>query len=62
MAKIENYFEFVGDVHGIISDSDFESFKSKFNTLFEKRLLKSDIEKYAIGNVRVVEAATFELA
>ena len=62
MKSIQQYIDYVNDVHAIIADPGFPQFFNNFSIAYNLRLNQSNINQYQITSVRAVEAAAFELA
>ena len=62
MSNIENYLEYVRDVHAIVREDGFDEFYERYCVVHEYRLNESNVEAYQVGNLRAIEASAFELA
>ena len=62
MSNVSKYFDYVRDVHSIISDPGFAAFYAQYEQAFSNRLLQSKIADYKVQHVRTVESSAFELA
>ncbi|WP_052761295.1 hypothetical protein [Sedimenticola thiotaurini] len=62
MSNIENYLEYVRDVHVIAREDGFDEFYERYCVVHANRLNQSNIEEYQVGNLRAIEASAFELA
>jgi hypothetical protein len=59
---VQQYCAYVREVHRIIGESGFDTFRQDFTAAYRARLEVSGIPPYEITPVRAVEAAAFELA
>jgi len=62
MSNIENYLEYVRDVHAIVREDGFDEFYERYSVVHANRLKQSNIEEYQVSNLRAIEASAFELA
>jgi hypothetical protein len=62
MKNVNNYFAYVDEVHAIRRDVGFPTFLARFSGALNTRLTALGIAHYSISEVRVIEAAAFELA
>lgn len=62
MSNIENYLEYVRDVHAIVGEEGFDEFYAQYGIVHATRLNHSNIEEYQVSHLRAIEASAFELA
>lgn len=62
MSNINNYLEYVGNVHAIVADEGFSEFYNQYSIVHTNRLNQSNIPAYQVGYIRSIEASAFELA
>lgn len=62
MSNIDNYLEYVGDVHAIAREEGFDEFYARYGVVHANRLNRSNIEEYQVSQLRAIEASAFELA
>lgn len=62
MGQLANYLAYVDDVHAICGDTAFPAFAANFRNATNARFAALGIAPYPISDVRVAEAAAFELA
>ncbi len=62
MGCVENFASYVKEVHAIRIEPGFADFCDRFRAAYTDRLQAMGIATYEISEVRVVEAAAFELA
>lgn len=61
MSKIENYLDYVEEVHAIVREEGFEEFYTQYGISHANRLRRSNIDLYAVSHLRAIEASAFEL-
>lgn len=62
MSRVENYLEYVGEVHEIRQENDFDEFYQGILHVLRVRLEENDIVAYEVSEVRAIESAAFELS
>lgn len=62
MSRVDNYLEYVGEVHEIRQENNFCNFYREFSRVLQNRLEVNNIEAYEVSEVRAIESAAFELA
>jgi hypothetical protein len=62
MQTIQNYIDYALEVHAIADDPGFPAFSTNLVHAFDTRLAHLHIPPHAIGPLRIVDTAAFELA
>jgi hypothetical protein len=60
--SVSQYLDYVQEVHNIRAEPAFPEFFNVFSSAYSARLTANGIRPYAIGHIRAIEAAAFELA
>ncbi|MGH8616979.1 MAG: hypothetical protein ACREUW_04760 [Burkholderiales bacterium] len=62
MKQVEHYLDYSQEIQAIRHEGGFSKFYSEYKSAFDARLTALGITSYGVSEVRVIEAAAFELA